>query len=52
MDLVDSHISTLEKLFIIEDIGCRDYKLGNGHGTFVLELVVAFEKALRKKISL
>ncbi|GLJ55999.1 hypothetical protein SUGI_1202340 [Cryptomeria japonica] len=50
VDLADGHISALQKLFTTEDIGCRAYNLGTGHGTSVLELVAAFEKVSEKKI--
>ncbi|XP_038971544.1 LOW QUALITY PROTEIN: bifunctional UDP-glucose 4-epimerase and UDP-xylose 4-epimerase 1-like [Phoenix dactylifera] len=50
MDLADGHIAALRKLFATGDIGCVAYNLGTGHGTSVLEMVAAFEKASGKKI--
>ncbi|KAJ3692726.1 hypothetical protein LUZ60_011821 [Juncus effusus] len=50
MDLADGHIAALRKLFDSEFTGCVAYNLGTGHGTSVLEMVHAFEKASGKKI--
>ncbi|KAJ9147880.1 hypothetical protein P3X46_029996 [Hevea brasiliensis] len=50
MDLAGGHIAALRKLFTTEKIGCVAYNLGTGHGTSVLEMVAAFEKASGKKI--
>ncbi|XP_043720014.1 bifunctional UDP-glucose 4-epimerase and UDP-xylose 4-epimerase 1 [Telopea speciosissima] len=50
MDLADGHIAALRKLFTTDKIGCVAYNLGTGHGTSVLEMVTAFEKAFGKKI--
>ncbi|XP_057976578.1 bifunctional UDP-glucose 4-epimerase and UDP-xylose 4-epimerase 1 [Malania oleifera] len=50
MDLADGHIAALRKLFKTENIGCTAYNLGTGHGTSVLEMVAAFEKASGKEI--
>ncbi|KAK4486453.1 hypothetical protein RD792_009131 [Penstemon davidsonii] len=50
MDLADGHVVALEKLLQRKDIGCVAYNLGTGHGTSVLEMVAAFEKASGKKI--
>uniref|UniRef100_A0A0D6R2K8 UDP-glucose 4-epimerase n=1 Tax=Araucaria cunninghamii TaxID=56994 RepID=A0A0D6R2K8_ARACU len=52
VDLADGHISALRKLFLTEDIGCTAYNLGTGHGTTVLEMVAAFEKASGMEIPL
>ncbi|KAF2313252.1 hypothetical protein GH714_009989 [Hevea brasiliensis] len=49
MDLADGHIAALRKLFTTEKIGCIAYNLGTGHGTSVLEMVAAFEKASGKR---
>ncbi|PIM98028.1 UDP-glucose 4-epimerase/UDP-sulfoquinovose synthase [Handroanthus impetiginosus] len=50
MDLADGHVVALEKLLERKDIGCVAYNLGTGHGTSVLEMVAAFEKASGKKL--
>ncbi|XAR55047.1 UDP-glucose 4-epimerase [Bertholletia excelsa] len=50
MDLADGHIAALRKLFTTKNTGCIAYNLGTGHGTSVLEMVAAFEKASGKKI--
>ncbi|KAK4747931.1 hypothetical protein SAY87_014517 [Trapa incisa] len=51
VDLADGHIAALHKLDE-SSIGCREYNLGTGKGTSVLEMVKAFEKASGKKIPL
>jgi UDP-glucose 4-epimerase len=50
VDLVDGHISALDKLDSKDSQGCHAVNLGTGHGTTVLELVHAFEKATGIKI--
>lgn len=50
IDLADGHIAALRKIFATDDIGCTAYNLGTGHGTSVLEMVAAFEKASGKQI--
>ncbi|CAI9288175.1 unnamed protein product [Lactuca saligna] len=48
VNLADGHTAALKKLSDPK-IGCEVYNLGTGKGTSVLEMVVAFEKASRKK---
>ena len=49
VDLAKGHIKALEKLDK-EQEGIFIYNLGTGHGTSVLEMVNAFEKATEKKV--
>ena len=49
VDLAKGHIKALEKLDK-EQEGIFIYNLGTGHGTSVLEMVNAFEKATGKKV--
>ena len=49
VDLAKGHIKALEKLDK-EKEGLYIYNLGTGHGTSVLEMVNAFEKATGKKV--
>ncbi|KAL6549848.1 RmlD substrate binding domain [Orobanche minor] len=51
VDLADGHIAAVNKLSD-PSVGCEVYNLGTGHGTSVLEMVAAFEKASGKKIPL
>jgi len=45
MDLAEGHMAALKKLEKEPNLGCVPYNLGTGHGTTVLEMVHAFEKA-------
>lgn len=48
MDLADGHLKALD--YIQKHPGLEVFNLGTGHGTSVLEIVKAFEKASGKKI--
>ena len=45
MDLADSHVAALKKMFAADFFGVKIYNLGTGEGNSVLEMVKAFEEA-------
>ena len=45
MDLADSHVAALKKMFAADFFGVKIYNLGTGQGNSVLEMVKAFEEA-------
>jgi len=50
MDLADSHVAALKKMFAADFFGVKIYNLGTGEGNSVLEMVKAFEEASGKPI--
>ena len=52
VDLAEGHMAALKKLEKESKLGCVAYNLGTGHGTTVLEMVHAFEKASGLKVPL
>ncbi|KAK1413566.1 hypothetical protein QVD17_35341 [Tagetes erecta] len=46
MDLADDHAAALKSLFTKEYIGCFACNMGTRQGTFILEMVTAFEVLL------
>jgi len=50
MDLADSHVAALKKMFAADFFGVKIYNLGTGQGNSVLEMVKAFEEASGKPI--
>ena len=45
MDLADSHVAAIKKIFDPNLVGVKIYNLGTGSGTSVLEMIKAFEEA-------
>lgn len=49
MDLADSHVAAIKKIFDPNLVGVKIYNLGTGSGTSVLEMIKAFEEASGRK---
>ena len=49
MDLADSHVAAIKKIFDPNLVGVKIYNLGTGSGTSVLEMIKAFEEASGQK---
>ena len=50
MDLADSHVAALKKIFEPDFVGVKIYNLGTGTGASVLEMIKAFEEASGRKV--
>jgi len=50
MDLADSHVAALKKIFEPDFVGVKIYNLGTGNGATVLEVIKAFEEASGRKV--
>jgi len=50
MDLADSHVAAIKKIFDPNLVGVKIYNLGTGSGTSVLEMIKAFEEASGRKV--
>merc|ERR1719333_1707377 len=50
MDLADSHVAALKKIFEPDFVGVKIYNLGTGTGASVIEMVKAFEEASGQKV--
>lgn len=50
VDLAKGHVATLEKVMAGDINGCKPYNLGTGHGSSVLDVITAFEKASGVKV--
>ena len=47
-DLAEGHLAALD--WTLKQTGCEQVNLGTGHGTSVLELVAAFERATGRRV--
>lgn len=50
VDLAEGHVAALEHLAAHPEISARAWNLGTGHGTSVLEMVKAFERASGREV--
>merc|ERR1712129_536438 len=50
MDLADSHVAAIKKIFDPNLVGVKIYNLGTRSGTSVLEMIKAFEEASGQKV--